>query len=58
MKWESMKWESFSDVIRRLMKRRRMSDIQKILDDADAEMIRTPIEEQRIADTERLKRLM
>ena len=53
-----MKGESFSDVIRRLMKRRRISDIPKILDDSDAEVIRSLIEKQRIIDNERLKRLM
>ncbi len=53
-----MKGESFSDVIRRLLRQRRISDVPKILDDADAEVIRSLIEKQRAADAERLRRLM
>lgn len=53
-----MKGESFSDVIRRLLRQRRISDVPKILDDEDAEMIKSLIERQRVADAERLRRLM
>ena len=52
-----MKGESFSDVIRRLLKRRTISDIPKILDENEAEVIKEIMRRQREADIERLKRL-
>ncbi len=51
-----MKGESFSDVIRRLLKRQRISDIPKILDEEDAEKIKKLIELQRKVDLERFRR--
>lgn len=53
-----MKGESFSDVIRRLLKQRRISDVPKILDDGDVEVIKSLVEKQRAADAERLRRIM
>ncbi len=45
-------------MIRRLLRQRRISDVPKMLDDADAEVIRSLIEKQRAADAERLRMLM
>mgnify|MGYP000619216249 CR=1 FL=1 len=51
-----MKGESFSDVIRRLLKRQKISDIPKILNEEEAEEIKKLIELQRKADLERFRR--
>ena len=53
-----MKGESFSDVIRRLLKRRTISDIPKILNENEAEVIKEIMRRQREADVERLKGLL
>lgn len=53
-----MKGESFSDVIRRLLKRQRISDTPKILDEEDAEKIKELIELQRKVDLERVRRMI
>jgi predicted CopG family antitoxin len=53
-----MKGESFSEVIKRLLKQKRISDIPKVLDEKDAELVRELIEKQRRADAERVERLM
>ncbi len=53
-----MKGESFSDVIRRLLKRQKISDIPKILEDYEAKKIKELIEWQKEADLKRLKELL
>jgi len=53
-----MKGESFSDVIRRLLKRQTISDIPKILDENEVEVIKEIMRRQREADVERLKGLL
>ncbi len=53
-----MKGESFSDVIRRLIKRQRISDIPKVLEDYEAKKIKELIEQQKEADLKRLKELL
>ncbi len=53
-----MKGESFSDVIKRLLKRQKISDVPKILDDSEAEEIRKLIERQKEVDLARLKEML
>ncbi len=53
-----MRNESFSDVIRRLIRQRNISDIPKILSDREAETIMSLIEKQKDADMKRAGRLM
>ena len=53
-----MKGESFSDVIKRLLKRQKISDIPKILGEEEAETIMRPIEMQKEADIERVRRTL
>ncbi len=53
-----MRNESFSDVIRRLIRHRNISDIPKILSDREAETIMSLIEKQKDADMKRAGRLM
>lgn len=53
-----MKGESFSDVIRRLLKRQKISGIPKILEDYEANKIKELIEWQKEADLKRLKELL
>ncbi|HDD36866.1 MAG TPA: hypothetical protein ENF50_05330 [Archaeoglobus veneficus] len=53
-----MKGESFSDVIRRLLKRQKISDIPKILEDYEAKKIKELTEWQKEADLKRLKELL
>ena len=51
-----MKGESFSDVIKRLLRRQRISDIPKILEE-EAETIKL-IEMQKEADIDRVRRVL
>jgi len=53
-----MKGESFSDVIKRLLKRQKKSDIPKIIDDSEAGKIKELIERQKDVDLARLKGLL
>ena len=53
-----MKGESFSDVIKRLLKRQKISDIPKILNEEEAETIMRLIEMQKEADIERVRRTL
>jgi len=53
-----MKGESFSDVIRRLLRRQKISDIPKILEDDEAEKIRELIERQKEIDLKRLRGML
>jgi len=53
-----MKGESFSDVIKRLLKRQKISDIPKIIDDSEAGKIKELIERQKDVDLARLKGLL
>ncbi len=53
-----MKGESFSDVIRRLLKRQKISDIPKILEDYEAKKIKELTDWKKEADLKRLKELL
>ena len=53
-----MKGESFSDVIKRLLKRQKISDIPKILNEEEAETIMRLIEMQKEVDIERVRRTL
>lgn len=53
-----MKGKSFSDVIKRLLKRQKISDIPKILDDREADKIKELIDRQKEVDLARLKEML
>jgi predicted CopG family antitoxin len=53
-----MRGESFSDVIKRLLRRQDIGNIPKVLEDDEAEKIKELIERQREADMKRLRELL
>ena len=50
--------ESFSDVIARLIKKKKISDIPRVLTDDEAEKIKKIIEKQRKFDIARIEELL
>jgi len=53
-----MKGESFSDVIRRLLKRQKISDIPKIFDESEWEKVEKAFGRQKELDAKRLEELL
>jgi predicted CopG family antitoxin len=53
-----MKGESFSDVIRRLLSRQKISDIPKIFDEDEWEKVEEAFGKQKELDAKRLKELL
>ena len=53
-----MKGESFSDVIRRLLRRQKISDIPKIFDESEWERVEKAFGRQKELDAKRLEELL
>lgn len=53
-----MEGESFSDVIRRLMERQKISDLPKVLEEGEWEKVEGAFGKQKELDLQRAKRLL